>query len=166
MAGPVIYSTNSWLSHDIAMQLRGGKHYVWCSEYYDPSTAPAASAGTAIASSSTPRAIFETLKAACDTEDSNCFLIKNYRKKFKQLATGWLADATLTRVQYDELIAQLKAPSWRIWRPLLYVIPRHPIVAAGRLESVPRKERAAHGPELRIVDLASSEFDIIECQLR
>jgi hypothetical protein len=44
----------------------------------------------------------------------------------------------------------------------LYVIPRAPIEAAGRLRSGPRQDRAGYGPEQQVIDLRSDEFDIIE----
>jgi hypothetical protein len=50
---------------------------------------------------------------------------------------------------------------WKIWRPLLYVIPRAPIEAAGRLQLVPIGRRATYGLEYRIVDLMPEEFDIL-----
>jgi hypothetical protein len=161
MAGPVIYSTNPRFAHDVAMKYRGGNHFVWCSEYYDPTTAPAGSVASAIAPSSSPKGIFDTLKAECDLEENHSALIKNFRKTFRRLATEWLADGSITKSHYDEIIATVKAPSWLIWRPQLYIIPVHPIVAAGRLISVSRKERAGYGPELRIEDLKPEEFDII-----
>jgi hypothetical protein len=82
------------------------------------------------------------------------------------LAAEWLAASQIVRDQHDEILATVKAHSWRIWRPLLYIIPRHAIEAAGRLEHVPRKQRAAYGPELRISDLQPHEFDIIEVPFR
>ena len=55
-----------------------------------------------------------------------------------------------------------KSPSWKIWRPVLYVIPREKIETSGRLKTVPHKNRAAFGTELQITDLHTDEFDIIE----
>jgi hypothetical protein len=161
MAGPILYSTNPWIAHQIAMNYRGGIHYVWCSEEYDPTAAGGMTAAAAIAPSSSPMELYVQLKAACDREDSHSHLIKGYRKTFRRLAAEWLAAGEITGDQRDEIVATVNAPSWRIWRPQVYVIPRAPIEAAGRLISVPRKHRAAYGLELQICDLREHEFDIM-----
>lgn len=161
MAGPVLYSTNPWISHQIAMNYRGGSHYVWCSEFYDPTTAATASAAAAIVPSSSPKELFDLLKRDCEREEKRSHLIKGYRNTFCRLAAEWLAAGEISRDQHDEIVTTVKAVSWRIWRPQLYVIPRQPIQSAGRLEHVPRRHRAGYGPELRIVDLKPQEFDIM-----
>jgi len=148
------------------MKYQGGLHFAWCSEYYDPAIAPAGSAAAAIAPSSSPKGIFDALKADCEREEKHSALIKNHRKTFKRLAGKWLADGQITRGDHDEIVAVMTAPSWRIWRPVLYIIPRAPIEAAGRRKKVPLSARAAYGPEFQISDLHRSEFDLIECSLR
>ena len=165
MVAPVLYSTNPWIAHQFAIDYRGGLHHVWCSEYYDPTRAPGGSAGAAIAPSFSPKELFGELARDCAREDNNSHHIKRYRKTFRRLAAEWLAAVEITRDQHDEIVATIKAPSWKIWRPQLYVIPRAPIELAGRLTRVPRKDRAAYGPELRILDLREHEFDIIETPL-
>jgi len=160
--GVLLYSTNPWIAHQFAVEYRRGLHYVWCSEFYDPARAATWSTAAAIAPSSSPKGLFDILAADCEREETHSYLIKRYRKTFKNLAAEWLASGEITQDQHDEIVATVKAPSWKIWRPQLYVIPRAPIESAGRLMRVPRKERAAFGPELRIVDLQVSEFDIMD----
>jgi hypothetical protein len=80
------------------------------------------------------------------------------------LGKNWLADGTITKVQYDEIIASARAKSWRIWQPVLYVIPRENI-AANRVIEVQRKDRAGYGPEKQIADLQLSEFDVIDFRI-
>jgi hypothetical protein len=162
VAGPLIYSTNCWYAHRIAMDYRGGRHFVWCSEYYDPTTAPHGSAASAIAPSSSPKGIYDALHSDCQREDTHSSLIKGYRRKFRALAAQWLSAGEITKPAHDEIVATVKSPSWKIWRPVLFVIPRAPIEAAGRLMSVTQKHRAAYGPELQISDLVLHEFDMIE----
>lgn len=162
MAGPVLYSANPWVAHEISMRYLDGKHFVWCSEYYDPSTAPPGSAQSAIAPSSSPKGIYDALHGDCYREDRHSSLIKRYKGTFCRLAKNWLADSLITAEQHNEIVSTVRSPSWRIWRPVLYVIPKAPIEAADRLKSVANKHRAAYGPELQIVDLMQQEFDIIE----
>ena len=165
MPGPILYSTNPWISHEIAIKYRNGIHFVWCSEYYDPASAPPGSAGALIAPSSSPKGIFETLQNDCDREDGHSHLIKGYRKTFQRLATNWLASALIDRDAYDEIVTTVRTQSWRIWRPQLYIIPRAPLDSAGRVFAVKRAVRAAYGPELQIIDLQTHEFDFIEGSL-
>ncbi len=94
-------------------------------------------------------------------EDTHSYLISGYRKTFKRLAKAWRADASINELQYQEIVSVMKSASWKIWRPVLYVIPRAPIESAGRLRNVPHPDRAAYGPEMQIVDLLPQEFDLI-----
>ncbi len=83
-----------------------------------------------------------------------------------RLARDWLSDGSLTLPEHDEIIAAVRGWTWTIWRPVLYVIPRSPLELAGRIQAVPRRDRAAHGPELQIKDLRRDEFDIIELHIK
>jgi len=162
MAGNILFSTNPWFAGHVATIYRGGVHVVWCSDYYDSATAPPGSAAAATAPSSSPKGIFDALRRDCEREDTHSPLIRGYRKTFRRLATEWLADGSINAVQFDEIIAMVKSPSWRIWRPWLYIIPRAPIVTAGRLIQVPLRRRANIGPEFQINDLMPHEFDSVE----
>jgi hypothetical protein len=142
-----------------------GEHFVWCSESYDPGAAATGSASASVAPSASPRTIFDVLHDDCAKEERHSALINGYRKTFKRLATDWLSAGRINKDEFDEIVAVVKGPSWRIWRPVLYVIPRAPIELAGRLHSVPYRRRASYGAELLIKDLVPKEFDLIECQL-
>jgi hypothetical protein len=162
MPGPVLYSTNPWFATDIAMRYRGGTHFAWCCECFDIEKAQPGTAAAAIAPSSNPRGIYDQLRKDWKGEDWHSALLKNYRKTFKRLARDWLGAGDITRDQHDEILASLRPGSWRIWRPVLYVIPREPIETAGRLHFIARRDRAGYGPEMQVTDLARAEFDIIE----
>lgn len=165
MPGPILYSVNPWFATEVARKYRGGIHFAWVCECFDTTKADAGSAASMIAPSSNPSRIYRLLAEECAAEEGHSANIKGYRKTFSRLAKDWLADGTLTELQYDEMIASVRAPSWRIWRPILYIIPRQPIESARRLHSVARNARAGYGPELQIVDLALHEFDTIELPL-
>jgi hypothetical protein len=166
MPGPILYSTNPWIAHDFATKYLGGKHFAWCSEYYDPKSAPAGSASASIAPSSSPFGLFQLLQHEYQNEERHSDSKKRYRKTFKRLASEWLSSSLITKIQYDDIVSVVTTPSWRIWRPVLYIIPRGPIDAAARLHPVPHAKRAGYGPEFQIWDLDLSEFDLIECQLK
>jgi hypothetical protein len=162
VTGPVLYSANPWITYDIVTRYRKGVFFVWCSEYFDSSSAIGGSAGRAIAPSSCPKEIYNQLQKAWDNEDKHNALVTGYIKTFKRLAKVWLADGSISQTESEEIIGTVKSGSFKIWRPTLYVIPKEPIVAAGRLISVPPNKRAAYGPELQISDLQQHEFDMIE----
>jgi hypothetical protein len=161
MAGPILYSTNPWIAHEIAKKYRGGVHFCWVSEYFDASTAPPGSAGAAIAPSSNPKGIYEMLWDDVRGEDNHSSLIKGYKKTFKRLSLNWLAENSITSAQQKEIVATVCSNSWKIWRPTLYAIAKDRIDPA-RIFSVEHKQRAAYGPELQIRDLVVGEFDVIE----
>ena len=165
MNGPILYSTNPWFATDIAERYRGGIYFAWVCECFDTATVRPGSAAALIAPSSNPRRIYRLLAEECGAEEGHSPTIKGHKKTFCRLAKEWLADGSLTKEQYDEILASARAPSWRIWRPVLYVIPREPIEMAGRLISVPRPARAGYGPELQVQALRRHEFDIIELEL-
>lgn len=162
MAGPILYSTNPWITHDIVTRYCGGRFFVWCSEYYDPAMAPPGSAQAAVAPSSSPKGIYDTLWEDWTREDSHSALISGYRRTFKRLAAGWVANGSITETQAKEIVATVTSRSWKIWRPQLFVIGRSSIVPDTRIAQVLHARRAGYGPELQIADLRVTEFDMIE----
>jgi hypothetical protein len=166
MSSGILYSTNPWFASDIAMRYRGGVHFAWVCEHFDARMAPHGSAGSLIAPSSNPCEIYRNLRGDFERQDTHSALIKGYKKKFTRLARDWLSDGSLTSDQHDEIIAAVRGWTWTIWHPVLYVIPREPLEKASRVVSVPRPDRAAHGPELQITALKRDEFDIIELNIR
>ncbi len=161
MPGPILYSTNPWFATEVAVKYRGGLHFAWVCEYFDCSTAPAGSAAALIAPSSNPKRIYDKLCEDCENEDGHSALIKGYKKKFRLLARAWNADNSISDEQCEEIVATVNSHSWKICRPVLYVIPKAGI-APGRIQSVRLPDRAAYGPELQIGDLLPNEFDVIE----
>jgi hypothetical protein len=162
MPGPVLYSVNPWFAIDVADKYRGGMYFAWVCECFDSAKAPAGSAASMIAPSSNPRRIYEHLWEEYHAQEEHSKIIRDHKKTFTRLGKQWLAAGEIAKDQYDEIVASVKAPSWKIWKPVLYVIPREPIVAARRLVAVTRSDRAGYGPEHQIVDLQRHEFDIVE----
>jgi hypothetical protein len=158
----LLYSTNPWITYEIVQKYRGGKFYVWCSEYYDPRTAALASSAAMIAPSSSPKGIFDTLANDCHHEDSHSFLIQQYKKTFRRLAKTWYSKGEIDKTQMQEIIATINSKSWNIWRPVLFLIPKANIIPSSRIMQVEAKSRAAYGQEFKILELDKSEFEMIE----
>jgi hypothetical protein len=165
VAATILYSTNPFFSVEIAGRYRSGSFYAWCSEMFSAGQQAGHAPRSAVAASSDPMTIDDQLHRAVHSEDRHDSRIKGYKRTFKGLARTWLDTAVITQNQHDEILALCKQNSWQIWRPLLYVIPRAPIEAAGRLQLVPVGRRAGPGDEFIVADLASDEFDIIELPL-
>lgn len=161
MAGPIFYSANPWFATDVAVRYRAGRHFAWVCEYFDSSLAPAGSAGALIAPSSNPRKIYDDLLQDCTAQDEHSRIIKAHRKTFTRLGKQWLSSGELTQDQCDEIVASVRARSWKIWKPVLYVIPRCAIDRV-RIKEVRRQDRAGYGPEFQILDLLRNEFDIVD----
>jgi hypothetical protein len=147
-----LYSTNPFFSHFVSEKYLNNKHFVWCSDQYDPEGAP----------SSSPCEIFISLQKDCDGEDRHSNLINRYRKTFRKLVAIWQTSGFITTEQKNEILTQINSHSWNIWRPQLYIICRSLIEATKRLISVPSKDRASVAEEWKIHDLDSSEFEIIQ----
>jgi hypothetical protein len=144
------------------MKYRAGIFYAWCSEHLDAAIAPGISSAHFIPDNSRPLWIYNHVRRAAHAEDQGNDKIKNYRKTFRSLARGWFSRHEITQAQHDEIIENVKIGSWRIWRPVIYVIPRAPIEATpGRLTLAPRASRGAYGEEFIISDLRHDEFDVI-----
>jgi hypothetical protein len=162
VAGLVLYSANPWFATEIATKYLAGRHFAWVSDYFDTEKeALAGSSGHLIAPSSNPRKIYEDLLHEYRAQEEHSRIIRDHRKTFQRLAKKWLADGTIIQTQYEEIVASVRARSWRIWKPVLYVIPKAGI-APGRVIEVQRKDRAGYGPEKQIADLESHEFDVID----
>jgi hypothetical protein len=162
MAGPILYSTNPFMAYDICCKYRNGKHVIWCSEVFDPTTQATITRGALVAPTSSPCGLARSLANEVFSEDRHSGHIKAYQKTFRRLATRWEADGSATSAEAQEIKDLISQRSYLVWRPLVYIIPRALLEAAGRLEEVPVKQRAGHGPEYRINDLLSSEFDVME----
>jgi hypothetical protein len=162
VAGAAYYSANPWFASEIAKRYLGGRHFAWVSDFFDTEReAPAGSSGHLIAPSSNPRKIYFDLLHECRAQEEHSRIIRDHRKTFERLGKKWLADKVVDKTQYDEIVASVRAKSWRIWQPVLYVIPKAHIVHS-RVIEVNRKDRAGYGPEKQILDLQLSEFDIID----
>jgi len=161
LPGTCFYSANPWFAHELATRYRGGRHFAWLCEYFDTAHAPAGSAGSLIAPSSNPRKIYEDLLIEYRAEEEHSRIIRDHKKTFTRLAKQWLALSELTRDQFDEIVTSVRALSWRIWKPVMYVIPRAGIDPS-RIIEVRRNDRAGYGPEYQILDLRLHEFDIVD----
>jgi hypothetical protein len=162
MPGPLLYSCNPFFAYDVCLKYRNQIFYAWCSEYLNADFEAGISSARFIPENSRPLWIYDYVRRAVHAEDQGNDKIKNYRKTFRSLARDWHAKGEITKAQHDEIFASVKIGSWRIWRPVIYVIPRARIEAtAGRLNLAPRAARGGYGEEFIISDLRRDEFDVV-----
>jgi len=161
MPGPLLYSTNSYFKLYIQEMYRGDVHYVWCSEHCDSKTLSSYSPGALVAPSSNPADIYKELRRDVDGKDRHSAKINAQKALFSGLAITWEAAGEITTSQKDDIIYLVKTVDFDFWRPLLYVIPRTPVIEP-RLLHVPMAGRAGVGIEYKLPDLQRSEFEIVE----
>jgi hypothetical protein len=161
VGSPVLYSTNPFLKLHIQEKYRQDLHYVWCSESFDSSKAPAYATAMRLAPSSDPSRIYADLKAAVGGGDTHCAKIAAQRASLMKLAAGWRKRGEISDADKEDIVYLAKNSALVEWRPLIYVIPRAPVEA--RLLPVPAKKRAGVGSEFILDEtLRRDEFDIIE----
>lgn len=124
MAGLVLYSTNPWIKFHIQQRWRGDVHYVWCSEVSDSTKALPGSVHSLVPATSNPVQIYRDLADACSRGDRHNEKIRLIRRNYIARAASWVSDGSLKPEERDELVAMINSTEIRIWRPLLYIIPR------------------------------------------
>lgn len=162
MSGPIFYSTNPFFAIDVARRYRNGIFYAWVSEVFSSTQQSGLAPSSGVAASSDPMTIYDQLHRAVSTEDMHDPKIKSYKKTFARLADSWFDLGEITQSDRDEIKGQCKLTSYKLWRPLLFVIPRSHVSAPGRLQLVPPIKRAGSGQEFIVADLKATEFNIIE----
>ena len=158
----VLYSTNVFVKYYIQRRWRSDMHYVWCSEEFDSAKARSYSPSGQIPPTSNPLDIYRDLKRAVEAGDTHNAKIVEQRNTLLQLAIEWetkgeISAATSADISY--IVQQY--PDFRIWRPVIYVIPLTSSVESRKVQ-VPLARCAGLGPEYIIKDLSGDEFDVIE----
>jgi hypothetical protein len=156
----LLYSVNPLLAYYVCENYRARVHQVWCSETFDATKAAAWTPASLVPRSSNPASIYREMARDVETEDHHSPRIKKHRDTWRALAVDWHAKGEITADGRDEILNLVDKQGFKVWTPLLYVIPLSQV--AGRLRQVPPAARAGIGPEYRIDDLHGSEFDAIE----
>ena len=135
---------------------------MWCSEHADSRHLHRHSLAASTPSSSNPAEIYAELRAAAlERPDRHNAKIVAVKALYATLTNEWVVAGTMTNDGRDEVIALLDTGDLRLWRPMLYVIPRH-LINPSRLKKVDPAKRASAALEFVIADLAGHEFDALE----
>jgi len=161
MPNPFLYSTNPQIKFDIYQRYRDGRHWVWCSDFFDSRRYYLHVGAGKLPPSSNPAEIYETLRAATlDRPDHHCPHIARVKLSLKERALEWSTDGSISMNDAQDIAYQLDHADIRDWRHLLYVIDRSEIEP--RLVEVPPDQRANPvALEWTIPDLVSDEFDVL-----
>ncbi len=157
----ILYSVNPLMKLLLQERYFGDRHYVWCAEQWDAATRSRYSFASMVPPSSNPRALYESYREAVEGGD-------RHFTKFDRIRAGYLDRAltakkvgALSEAQYDELVVTIQSNDFNLWRPIVYLIPRH-LIDPTRLQLVPAAQRAGLGNEFVIRDLKREEFEIME----
>jgi hypothetical protein len=154
-----LYSTNVFMKFLIQEQYQGGKHYVWCSEHFDPTKLASYDPARKIPPSSNPAMLYRRYKEDFESDDTHSSMINSQKSAIITRAGEWFKDGKITSDDFEEIVF-LVDKNRSDWRPVIYVIRRDLVEA--RLEPVAAWERAGVGMEYRIKDLTWDEFELME----
>lgn len=153
-----LYSTNVFMKFLIQERYQKGKHYVWCSEYFDPTKHGSYGGAYGIPASSSPAGLY--LRYKQDRGDTHSYLINEQKAGIKKRAIDWFQEGQITQADLEDIIFMVDKNREDDWRPVIYVIHRG--LVEPRLKQAPAKKSAGTGLEYIIEDLARHEFDMIE----
>lgn len=155
-----LYSTNVFMKFLIQERYQGGRHYVWCSEYFDPTKHGSYGGAYGIPASSNPAVLYRRYKEGLTSGDTHSALIGSQKASIKARAVEWLNEGKINRQDLEDIIVLVDKGRAEDWRPVIYVISRS--LVASRLRRVVASQTAGTGMEHVIEDLTHDEFDLIE----
>lgn len=139
---------------------RGGRHFVWCSEFFDPKKHGDYGSAYGIPPSSSPASLYRRYKEDLEGGDTHSASIVNQKAGIKARAIEWHGRGEISEQDLQDITYMADKGRKNDWRPVIYVISSERV--KDRLESVPVKDRAGIGMEYVIKDLNDDEFDLIE----
>ena len=155
-----LYSTNVFMKFLIQERYRGGRHYVWCSEYFDPTKHSSYGGAYGIPVSSNPAVLYRRYKEDLQSGDTHSALIGSQKASIKARAVEWLGKGEIDQRDLEDITVLVDKGRAEDWRPVIYVISR--TLVASRLKRVSASQTAGFGMEYVIEDLTHDEFDLIE----
>lgn len=152
-----LYSVNSWIAYALGEEFFGDTHFVWCSEYFDPSQ-ESKLLGRSPPPSSSPKEILAQLAKDVTSNDRHSAKIKSVREGLIKGIRVRLAAREITATAASIAEDVVNQAEIRDFEPVLYVIDRKAV--ASRLIIVPIADKATpFSSEFKIERLHRSEFD-------
>jgi hypothetical protein len=137
----------------------GGRHFVWCSPYFEYSSQAALLAPAP--PTSTPKEIYQNLAMEVERGDRHSAKIKESRSGLLKGAKYRLDDGVISLVQFEEIRYIINVASITDFQPLLYVINYGSVSA--NLIVVPVNKRASPVCiEYQLTQLERKDFEALE----
>jgi|ERR1051326_5115981 hypothetical protein len=154
-----LFSTNTWLSFVLAERYYGGRHFVWCTPYFETAAQNGFTAATP--PTSTPKEIYQSLALEVERNDRHSTKIKAAREGLRKGAKIRLNRGEITQLDFDSIRNIINTASVADFHPLLYII-NYERVKLDLIE-VP-VERRAHplSIEFQLEKLSRGQFDVLE----
>jgi hypothetical protein len=155
----IYYSCSSRLSYDICQRFYDQRHYAWCAPYFDATSH--LSQNNSVPPSSSPRAIYWSLKRDVEAADLHSVKISDIRHGIKRGAAVRLKEGSIDVVEYREILEIVARSQLAEFTPLMFVIPLQPVAHLCELVGVRRRAHPL-SEEYIIKNLHREFFDAVE----
>lgn len=155
----IYYSCSTWLSYYICERYYGGRHYAWCSPYFDAFSS--LSPHNSVPPSSNPKDIYWSLKRDVDASDLHSAKVRDIRRGIQKGAAIKRKDGTISSEAYREIQEAAVRSEISKFRPLMFVIPVSPVVSLFKRVGV-RQRANPLSEEYIIENLLREFFDAVE----
>lgn len=155
----IYYSCSTWLSYSIGERYYGGRHYAWCSPYFDAFSSM--SPHNSVPPSSNPRDIYWNLKRDVETGDLHSAKVRDIRRGIQKGAANKRNEGIIKHEEYLEIQQIAAQAEMSKFGPLMLIIPVQPI--ASQFKRVGVRQRANPLSEEYIIEnLLRQFFDAFE----
>jgi len=157
IGAPVVYSTITFLAHNVNLKYYGGAHYLWCTPYFGIAPSPT---NYTVPPTSSPFEIYRTLSREVSGSEMHSQKIDLNRVGIVRGAEIMRGREIITERQLIEIQEVARRAPNDMFRPLLCVIPTQ--LALSVLAEVDISKKAnplSH--EYIAADLPRSVFDVI-----
>src|ERR1035441_2257137 len=155
--GNFLFSTNTWLSYILAERFYAGRHFVWCTPYFEIKSQTGFDVTTP--PTSTPKEIYQALALEVERNDKHSSKIKDNRANLLKGAKVRFNRGDITLQDLDRIRAIVNSSSVPDYQPLLYII-NYEAVKTDLIE-VPIAELAHPlSVEYRLENLVRDHFEV------
>jgi hypothetical protein len=154
-----LYSTNTWLSYVIGEEYYGGKHFVWCSPYFDSRLA--IEHDFLLPPTSCPKEIYLSLSEEVVRRDHHSAKIETTKRGIIRGAETKRDRGDISDEQFKEINDIIQLAQIQDFKPLLYVILYDAVVPLLRRVAVSERAHPV-SPEFIVESLPRDVFDVLD----
>ena len=158
----ILYSTNTWLAFNIAERHYRGRHYIWCTPFFN-GCSDKGEAGF-VPPTSCPWEIYRSLYGEWRAGDRHSMKIAQNQDGILRGVQANRSSGVISERREREIASIVERADIRDFEPLVYVVPYGRV--SGLVKEVPVEERAHPlSQEYIIESLPRRLFDIIKLEL-